>query len=88
MKGSVSIDWVLDCSSDLLTTYQHDSELQAITALLLIFTFYKSLHAKISPACSVFTSRCLVTVLNNGDFSASVLTSLLSGEYPTTELST
>jgi hypothetical protein len=47
---------------------------------------YKSLHAKSSPACSVFTSRCLVTALNNGDSSVSVLTSLQSVEYPTTEL--
>jgi hypothetical protein len=47
---------------------------------------YKSLHAKSSPACSVFTRRCLVRVLNNGDSPVSVLTSLLSGEYPTTKL--
>jgi hypothetical protein len=32
-----------------------------------------------------FSSRFLATNLNNGDSSASVLTSLLSGEYPTTE---
>jgi hypothetical protein len=30
----------------------------------------------------------LVTAFSNGDSSASVLTSLLSGEYPITELST
>jgi hypothetical protein len=41
-------------------------------------------HAK--PSQSAFTSRFPVTDLNNGDFSASVLTSLLTGEYPTTEL--
>jgi hypothetical protein len=45
-------------------------------------------HATPSPACSVFISRSLVTALNNGDSSASVLMSLLSGEYPTNELST
>jgi hypothetical protein len=33
-----------------------------------------------------FTRRFLVTDLNNGDSSASVLTSLLPGEYPATEL--
>jgi hypothetical protein len=35
---------------------------------------------------SAFTSRFPVTDLNSGDFSASVLTSLLSGEYPKTEI--
>jgi hypothetical protein len=64
----------------------HDSALQALTTLSLIYTLYKSLHAKSSPACSVFISRCLVTTLNNGDSSSSVLMSLLSGEYPTNEL--
>jgi hypothetical protein len=39
-------------------------------------------------SCSGFTSHCLVTANNNGDSSASVTMSLLSGEYPTTELST
>jgi hypothetical protein len=42
-------------------------------------------HAKSSQFA--FTSRFLVTHLNNEDPSASLLTSLLSGEYPTTELS-
>jgi hypothetical protein len=69
---------------DLLTTYTHDSELQVIAALSLISTLYKSLHAKSPSACSVFTSRCLVTDLNSGDSSASVITSLC----PATELST
>jgi hypothetical protein len=41
-----------------------------------------------SPACSVFTSRCLVTAFKNGGYSAYVITSLMSGEYPTTKLST
>jgi hypothetical protein len=77
------MDWWID----LLTNYAHDPEPQAITVLSPIFTFYKSLHAKFS-ACSVLTGRCLVTALSSGDSSASVLKSLLSGEYPTTELST
>jgi hypothetical protein len=71
---------------DLLTTYTHDLELQALRTLSLIYTLYKSLHANCSPACSVFTSRCLVTAPSNGDSSASVLTPLLPGEYLTTEL--
>jgi hypothetical protein len=33
-----------------------------------------------------FTSRFLATDLNNNNFPASVFTSLLSGEYPATEL--
>jgi hypothetical protein len=65
---------------DLLTTYTHDSKLQA-----LIYTLYESLHAK--PSQFSFTSRFLVTDLNNEDSPVSVLTSLLSGEYPATELS-
>jgi hypothetical protein len=69
----------------LLTIYTHDSKLQALkTAQSLISTLYKSPHPKPSPACSVFSSRCLITALNNGEFWASVLTSLLSDEYPTT----
>jgi hypothetical protein len=42
--------------------------------------------AQAKPSQSAFTSRFLVTDLNNGDSSASVLMSLLSGEYPTTTL--
>jgi hypothetical protein len=38
------------------------------------------------PSQSASTSRFPVTDLNNGDSSASALTSLLSGEYPTTAL--
>jgi hypothetical protein len=40
-------------------------------------------HTKFSQ--SAFTSRFSVADLNNGDSSASVLTSLLPGEYPTTD---
>jgi hypothetical protein len=53
------MDWWMD----LLTIYTHHSELQVITALSLFSTLY----AKSSSPCSVFTSRCLVTALNNGD---------------------
>jgi hypothetical protein len=42
-------------------------------------------HAKSSQFA--LTSRFLVMDLNNGDFSASVLTTLMSGEYAATELS-
>jgi hypothetical protein len=42
--------------------------------------------AHVKPLQSVFTCRFPVIDLNNGDSSASVLTLLLSGEYPTTLL--
>jgi hypothetical protein len=42
-------------------------------------------HAK-SSQFAYTTSRFLLTDLNSGDSSASVLTSLLSDEYPTTQL--
>jgi hypothetical protein len=60
-------DWILD----LLITYTHNSELQVITASLLISTLYKSLHAKFSPACNVFNSPSLATASNSGDSLAS-----------------
>jgi hypothetical protein len=60
------IEWWMD----LMAIYTHHSELQVITALSLVFTFYKSLHPKSSPACSVFNSRFLVTDVNSRDSSA------------------
>jgi hypothetical protein len=42
-------------------------------------------RAQAKPSQSVFTSRHLVTDLNNVDTSDSVLTSILSGEYSTRE---
>jgi hypothetical protein len=42
--------------------------------------------AQAKPSQSAFTSRFLVTDFNNGDSSTSMLTSLLSGEYPTSEV--
>jgi hypothetical protein len=65
---------------DLLTIYTHYSESKVITALSLISILYKLLHAKYSPACSVFTSRSLATASNSGDssaFRAQVLSSQL-----------
>jgi hypothetical protein len=52
-----------------MATYTHHSELQEITVLSLISTFYKSLHHKSSLARSVFNSRFLVTDINSGDSS-------------------
>jgi hypothetical protein len=65
---------------DLLTTYTTRNYAIANPHTLQITRS----HAKSSQ--SAFTSRFLVTDLNNRDSSASALTSLLSGEYPTTEL--
>jgi hypothetical protein len=57
---------------DLLTTYTHDSELQAITAPPLISKIHKSPQHLLSfPACCVITSRSLATASNSGDSSAS-----------------
>jgi hypothetical protein len=56
---------------DLLTIYALHSELQVITGLSLIFTLYKLLHGKSSPACCVFTNHSLITATNNGDSLAS-----------------
>jgi hypothetical protein len=60
---------------DLLTIYTHNSELQVITAPLPQIT---TAHAK-PQFVIVFPSRCLVTALNNGDSSASLLTLLPAG---------
>jgi hypothetical protein len=58
----VTIDGVLDWMLDLLTTYTHNSELQAIMAPPLISTFHKS-PAKLFPACCALTSRSLAKFL-------------------------
>jgi hypothetical protein len=68
---------------DLLTIYR--SQLQITVTLSLISTLNKLLHAKSSQF--TITNRFLVTDLNNEDSPASVITSLLSDEYPATELS-
>jgi hypothetical protein len=53
------------------TTYTHHSELQVITALSLVSTVHKLLHAESSPACNIFKSHFLVTDVNSRDSSAS-----------------
>jgi hypothetical protein len=56
---------------NLLTTYTHESELQAITAPPLIATGYKSpQYRKAFPVCYIFTSRSLATATKSGDSSA------------------
>jgi hypothetical protein len=64
---------VMDWRTDLLTTCIHHSELQAITAPLLISRIHRSPQHPLSllPACCVFTSRSLRTASNSGDSSAS-----------------
>jgi hypothetical protein len=62
---------------DLLTTYTHDSELQAITALSLTATLYKSPQYALRnfPTCCVFINCSLATASNSGESSAQVLSS-------------
>jgi hypothetical protein len=55
----------------LSTTYIHNLELQAITALTLISTLYKSLHVKYFLDCCVSNSHYLATASKTGDSSAS-----------------
>jgi hypothetical protein len=70
---------------NLFTTCTHHSKLHVITALSLISTLYKSLHAKSFPACCVSNIRSLATVSNSGDSAAS-RAHVVIGEYPATEL--
>jgi hypothetical protein len=70
---------------DLLTTYTHDLELQALTTLSL----NSAAHDKPFSAGCVFTSRSLVTASNSEDSSASRV-QVLSSQSPvqnSTELS-
>jgi hypothetical protein len=89
------MDWILD----LVTTCIHHSELQLITALLLIYTITpRKVFCQLSIVvvwwqlstvvylCNIFTKRFLLTNLNKEDSPASVVASLLPGEYPTTKL--
>jgi hypothetical protein len=69
---------------DLVTTYTHDSELQAVTAPSLI-TQITTAHAK-RQYFVVFPSTCLVTAVNNVDSSAFVPMPLPAGKYYSTEL--
>jgi hypothetical protein len=65
---------------DLLTTYTHNSELQ-ITTRLTLSLIYSTNHYTLSllQPFIVFPSRCLVTALNSGDSSVSVLAPLPAG---------
>jgi hypothetical protein len=82
----VTIDWVWIGDCIYLSTLTHDSWLHLIIApshrWSPHFTNHYSTRWSFS-VCCVFTSRFLVTGSNSGDSSASALTSLLSGEYPT-----
>jgi hypothetical protein len=84
----VTIDRVWIGELDLLTTCIHHSELHLITAPLLISTIHRSPHHSLSlfqPAVSstAVPSRRLLTV---EILQLPALMSLLSGEYPATEL--
>jgi hypothetical protein len=66
----------------------HRSELQVITVPLLISTIHRLPQNPLSlfPACCVFNSRSLATALTVEILQFLAHTSLLSGEYPSTEL--
>jgi hypothetical protein len=74
--------WGWDWCLDLLTTCTHSSLLQVIMAPPLISTLHQWIAHNLSSQ-SACTSRFLVTNHNNGDSSASALTSLLFGWYCT-----
>jgi hypothetical protein len=84
-RVEVTLDRVLDWILDLVTTYTHNSELQAITAPSLMSTTHISPQHKLRfPAWSVLTSRSLITAINSGDHSASAFKfSLNDGFLPT-----
>jgi hypothetical protein len=70
------LDWILV----LLTTHTYDSEVQVITAPLLLSTTLKSpQHPLRLPTCCVFTSRSLVAASTSGDSSAFALKPTLNG---------
>jgi hypothetical protein len=77
-------DWWID----LLTTYTHDSDLQTITAPLLISTIHKSLQHPLSllPACCVFFSLSLAMASSSEDSSPSRV-HVLSSQPPVTNSS-
>jgi hypothetical protein len=69
----VTINGVLDWWMDWLSTYTHDSELQAITTPPSASTIHKLPPHLLSffQTCYVFTSRSLATASNSGDSSVS-----------------
>jgi hypothetical protein len=73
---------------DLLITYTQNSELQAHTKIIDNLNAVQITRVEAKSSRSAFASRFQVTDPNNGDSSASVLTSLLCGEYATTRKST
>jgi hypothetical protein len=74
----VTIDGVWISELDLLTTCTHHSELQVITALSLISTFFKSLHAKFFLSLLCLQQPFPSSGFNSGNSPAPGLTSLLS----------
>jgi hypothetical protein len=72
----VTLDGVLDCILDLLSTYIHLGTTSNYSAIANYHTLQiTNAHAKSFPARSVFTSSCLVTASNNGYSFASGLPS-------------
>jgi hypothetical protein len=63
---------------DVLTTYTHNSQLQALNTAVADLHALRITTAHAKSSQSAFTSRFLVTDLNKGDSSASVITLLLA----------
>jgi hypothetical protein len=69
------LDWSLDTQPATTSNYN----------IIANFAFYKSVEVTLSLFSLLSLVVSWLTDPNNGDSSASVLTSLLSGEYPTNE---
>jgi hypothetical protein len=63
---------------DLLNTYIHNSQLQVNYSIIANLHTLQITRAHAKSSQSAFTSRFLITDLNNGDSSASVLKPLLA----------
>jgi hypothetical protein len=71
--------WIEDHFNTPLVTISNYSAIANLHILQIVTAHFE-------PSQAAVTSSFPVTDLNNGDSSVSVLTSLLPGEYPTTEL--
>jgi hypothetical protein len=71
--------WGLDWQLDLLNTYTHNSQLQVTITLIIDLHTLQITTAYAKSFQTAFTSCFLIMDLNNGDSSASVITSLPAG---------
>jgi hypothetical protein len=76
MSVCLTVDGVLDWILDLLITYTHTWELQALNNAIADLHTLQITRAHAKSFHSAFTSCFLVTYLNNEDYSAAVVTPL------------